>query len=143
MKKIALFCCIVMIITCFVSCGFISEDRFYGGELLNDEKMSEIKSSVFATEKKEDNSTVETTNSGADSEAMTQNPAEKADTEETDTTSTGDTEKSDVVFWTKSGEVWHLSEDCRHLKKSTSIISGTLDEAIDQGKKRACSSCGK
>ena len=139
MKKIALLCCALIIAFSFASCASVSENEFYGGELLDDSKMSEIKSSVFATETAEDKSTSNPTKTEKNSETKIHESEYNENTEEI---SDGTAANADVVFWTKSGEVWHLSEDCRHLKKSTSIISGTLDEAIDQGKKRACSSCG-
>lgn len=50
---------------------------------------------------------------------------------------------ADVVYWTDSGEVWHIDPECSALKKAHEIFSGTEDEAIDHNKKRICQKCGK
>ena len=44
---------------------------------------------------------------------------------------------SDIVYYTESGEVYHLFEDCYHLK-DLAIVSGTID---DSGKDRVCKTC--
>ena len=54
-----------------------------------------------------------------------------------------ETPPSKTVYWTKSGTVWHLFEDCGYLKGSTSILSGSVEKAIEEGKSKLCSSCSK
>ena len=44
----------------------------------------------------------------------------------------------DTCYWTISGEVYHLYDDCHHIKNSSSIFSGT---ASDSGKERVCRTC--
>ena len=47
---------------------------------------------------------------------------------------------SDIVYyWTQSGSVNHLFEDCYHIRNST-VISGTVEAS---GKDRVCSACEK
>lgn len=50
---------------------------------------------------------------------------------------------SDTVYWTDSGEVWHIDKECSSLKKAREIFSGTESEAIAHNKKRICQKCGK
>lgn len=45
-----------------------------------------------------------------------------------------------TYYWTSNGEVYHLFSDCQSLKKSASIHSGSLDEAV-KAKDRLCSFC--
>ncbi len=47
-----------------------------------------------------------------------------------------------VVYWVKNGEVWHLTEKCPSLSRSKTILSGTVDEAVENGKTRVCKRCG-
>ena len=54
----------------------------------------------------------------------------------------GKVDENGIVYWTKKGKVWHVSKDCRYIKNSE-VESGTADNAIEAGKERACSSCGK
>ena len=48
-----------------------------------------------------------------------------------------------TVHWTAGGSVYHTHADCSHLRRSKEILHGTLDEAIDAGKDKICSSCEK
>ena len=43
----------------------------------------------------------------------------------------------DIVYYTENGEVYHLFEDCYHLK-DVSVLSGTID---DSDKDRVCKTC--
>ena len=45
-----------------------------------------------------------------------------------------------ACFYTKSGEKYHLKEDCRYLKNSTKIIRSTIEFAIELGLE-PCSGC--
>lgn len=54
-----------------------------------------------------------------------------------------DTSGEVVVYWTKSGEVWHCDRDCASLANSASVISGSIDEARAAGKSRICQRCAK
>ena len=45
------------------------------------------------------------------------------------------------VYWTKSGTVYHLFEDCGHLKNSPDLMDGTSVAAVENGKTRLCKTC--
>lgn len=48
-----------------------------------------------------------------------------------------------IVYWVKNGTVWHVSSKCSSLSKTSAsdILSGSEDEALTQGKERACKIC--
>lgn len=50
---------------------------------------------------------------------------------------------AELLFWTESGKVWHISRECSALKRSSNILSGNRSAAAEAGKERACSVCGK
>ncbi len=54
-----------------------------------------------------------------------------------------DTQTSDTVYWVKNGSVWHVNINCSSLKRTSEedIISGSIQEAEEQGKERACKRC--
>lgn len=132
---------ILLLCSCSVSSDAVND--FRGGVLLDDEMMSEIRSSVFSTDTTESGYN----NSDKDGE---RNIIETESANEEYTEVIGEniseqvsyTPDTDLVFWVKDGSVWHLDRDCRYIKKST-VISGTVDEAIANGKDRVCSSCGR
>ena len=47
----------------------------------------------------------------------------------------------DVYYWAQKGGVWHSVSDCGYLTRTENIQSGTLEQARQAGKTRACSSC--
>ena len=54
-----------------------------------------------------------------------------------------DNEGNLLVYWTKSGEVWHINKKCSALANSVNIESGTEEVAIVNGKERLCKRCGE
>lgn len=48
-----------------------------------------------------------------------------------------------LVYWTKSGSVWHESSSCSSLSKTAkdNLVCGSTDDAISAGKERACKKC--
>ena len=46
-----------------------------------------------------------------------------------------------LVYWVSGGEVYHSTEDCVSLARSTNIKSGTIDQAQSVGKTRVCKNC--
>lgn len=44
-----------------------------------------------------------------------------------------------VVYWTDSGDVYHVDRDCQHIRNRTNVHSGTVAES---GKDRVCKTCG-
>ena len=145
----------------FTSCALFLADRetFDGGEILNDEKMSEIRSKVFATDPIETdaNDSEESNNNASvadqteqsketdknDKHSATETEIISSSAEENTTVETDSLhDMQDVVYWTQNGEVWHTEQDCRYLKNKD-ILSGTQEDALGAGKSRLCSSCGK
>lgn len=45
------------------------------------------------------------------------------------------------VYWVPNGKSYHSTDECVALLKSKEICSGTLDEAIEEGKDDPCSKC--
>lgn len=46
-----------------------------------------------------------------------------------------------LAYWTPFGEVYHFNPDCQYIKNSATIYSGTLQDAINSHRDRACSGC--
>lgn len=46
-----------------------------------------------------------------------------------------------LAYWTPFGEVYHFNPDCQYIKNSGTIYSGTIQDALDAGRTRACSGC--
>ncbi len=57
------------------------------------------------------------------------------------TPSHSNTNSSFIVYWVPRGEVYHSTSNCPSLSKSTTILSGTIDEAKASGKYRPCERC--
>lgn len=149
---------IVIIITLlFCSCDFDeSENSFRGGELLDNDRMSEIKDKFVTEKPDEEKSEAEATDVTTEKhtekqtekqtetvvvESYTQSAPEQSTESESETLFSD--EQSNIVYWTKSGSVWHVTDQCHHLKKSKNIQSGSVEEAMESGKEKVCSSCGK
>ena len=47
----------------------------------------------------------------------------------------------DVVYWTANGEVYHSTKNCPSLANSKKIFSGSITEAMGEGKSRECRNC--
>lgn len=43
-----------------------------------------------------------------------------------------------VVYWTESGEVYHLYKDCQHIRDSVEVFAGTIENSE---KERCCKTC--
>ncbi len=178
-KKLLTVVLYVALLSILCACDFDeSRNNFSGGKLLDEEKLSEIKSSIITEESEiseaeaetktqnkestvldsaETESIIEIENDETEKENITNNYVTEGSSE----TNVGDGEESvsnleseesseteitneeQTVYWTKSGKVWHLSPDCHHLKNSTNILSGTIEDAIAAKKTKVCSSCEK
>lgn len=155
MKRTIALLFVAFLILSSVSCSMVhgNHETFNGGEILDDEKMSEIRSqiySTFETETGKDIST-QTERINADIEETDKNSYEtETESESESGFSSSDTDMSEEtetggdcnVFWTDKGEVWHLNVDCRYLNNK-SVVTGTVEDAKTAGKSRACSACGK
>lgn len=49
--------------------------------------------------------------------------------------------QSATVYWTPNGKSYHSSSGCSTLSRSKTVLSGTLDEAIAEGKTDPCNVC--
>lgn len=45
------------------------------------------------------------------------------------------------VFWTPSGTTWHATHKCSHIADSKTVYHGSVEEAMLEGKEKACSRC--
>ena len=45
------------------------------------------------------------------------------------------------VYWTRFGGVYHTHEDCYHLNRSDTLVTGTVEQAIAAKKTRLCKNC--
>ena len=43
-----------------------------------------------------------------------------------------------LAYWTPFGEVYHFNPDCQYIKNSGTIYSGTVSDALEAGRTRAC-----
>lgn len=130
---------------------------FDGGEILDNELISEIRSK-YVVEETTESSTKESHSYYSESYSIhitdTSKPSsEKLDDAtviETETEASPETESTtesasiapEIVYWTENGEVYHTKETCRYLKNK-SYISGSVQQAVEKGKDRICSSCSK
>ena len=48
---------------------------------------------------------------------------------------------TDVVYWTESGSVYHVTDQCSSLKHSEKILHGSVEEALAAKKERPCKTC--
>lgn len=46
-----------------------------------------------------------------------------------------------LCYWTPFGKVYHFNPDCQYIKNSSTIYSGTVQEAIDAKRVEGCSGC--
>lgn len=158
-KKLLFFLIVAALaVACLSSCSLFATQNnvFEGGQMLNDEMMSEIRANVLGTQQESDSATApfeaKTENIPSESEietafedetgATNTDAKEQTSAEEVSTEAFQTEEVPSVLYWTEGGEVWHTSPDCRYLKNKT-VLSGTQADALEAGKKRLCSSCAK
>lgn len=154
LRKVINSALIFMLCISLCSCSLFIYDhsRFEGGKQLDDELLSEIRAEIFAEESVDisDNNSKDSENgeSGEDTIEAKESNAETSlvyETDENNSENSQETE-SDVaktVYWVAGGTVWHLSPNCRYLKNSKNVVSGSEIEAIAAGIDRACSACKK
>ena len=145
MKRLLLVLLMISVMLSFASCAALYADRggFVGGEMLDYEKMAEIRAEVMSAEFPSEEQ-VESTESINESATKSVDESDKLSTEEkaeTPKETEADT-NNETVYWMSGGSVWHLDKDCRYIK-GKEVISGSQAEAMDAGKERVCSSCAK
>ena len=119
-RKFTFALCILTFLLTFTSCAedYQTNDDFYGGESINADILSSIAESIF-------------------------NETQADEIGEHQSSSTTHSEHDGIYYWTASGSVYHKWPDCGHLKNSSTISSGSKEEAILAGKEKLCSSCDK
>ena len=45
------------------------------------------------------------------------------------------------VYFTQFGSVYHVDPECQHIRNSSNVLQGTIDEAVAGGKTRMCKTC--
>lgn len=123
----------VLLTMILVSCSMFTPDNrnFYGGKILDNNAMEELRQ-----EFEESNSTIQT-------ESQLQIESTPHQNQDFSDSNSQDPSESETVYWSKSGSVWHLYSDCRYLKKSNEIFSGSVDQAKANGAEKICSACAK
>lgn len=48
---------------------------------------------------------------------------------------------SEIVYWTESGSVYHVTDQCSALRHSAKILHGSVEEAMEARKERPCKTC--
>ena len=140
MKKLTInLIAIVLLISNLSSCSLFlpPNSHFEGGQILDKDLMSEIRSEVFTETQEADTKQLEETEASENKETV------QDDTTEDETHQKIEIDNDTTVYWTDSGKVWHLFENCGYLKNSKEILSGTLADAEEEGKEKICSSCEK
>lgn len=73
--------------------------------------------------------------------AITEPPAQTTASLTTMTEAATTTAVPDVVYWTESGSVYHYSSSCSSLRDSAHILHGSIADALQAEKERACKRC--
>ena len=85
-------------------------------------------------------------NMGSEEESLsTVSPEELTEIAEDISEHTGDLDElpDAEAYWTEGGSVYHTNRDCGHLARAKTVTSGTIEEALDAGKAKVCSTCAK
>ncbi len=52
-------------------------------------------------------------------------------------------QQAQKCYYIKGGVVWHQAKNCRYIAGKNGITAGTVQQALAQGKQRACALCGE
>ena len=132
--------CLLSLLLCSCSVSFSDESTFYGGQMLDDALLAEIRQDVLGKDDETSSTKDIATTNSADSEAVTSSVQESTESNDDPGEDTSSSDGETVLYWVENGEVWHTSPDCRYLKNKE-VTSGNRDEAVADGKKRLCSAC--
>ena len=97
------------------SCAPVSPTVEYDGRQLSSEEIRQLGESFLLSETE--------TETEPETEKETKEPADG------------------IVHWTAGGSVWHESRACSRLSRSSTVVTGTVDEAIAAKKGKGCSFC--
>ena len=114
-------------------CRYLKGKTFVSGTV--EQAMEHGKSKLCSACEKREDDAIET-------EAETECAATEPETETERIEETGSENHTQTVYWLESGEVWHYKIECSHIK-GKDLLSGSVEEALENGMKRACKSCGQ
>ena len=122
-NKIISIVLLVFLVATMFACGFDeSKHNLSGGELVDDERISAIQNEILSEDTNIDDA--EDTDKEIDSSILEEYP-----------------DSGKIVYWTESGDVWHKSTSCTHIKDNSELLAGTVTEAVETGKTRPCARC--
>lgn len=131
-KIVSIFLLLLMSII-FVSCNFDeSKNNFYGGEMLDEDLLESIRDALSSNEQ----TTSEKINGDTTEYATEITTVQAAEDVTIETNEDGEV----IVYWLENGSVWHADPNCQHIK-GKEYLSGTIDQAIENGMNRLCKSC--
>ena len=103
--------------------GCSEDPKYYAGESVSQEDITRYGESIFT----EDDSS----------------PEEPLNTLEVDMKSSVPIVSIETYYWTPNGTKYHIFKDCSTLTRSSTILSGTLEEGMATGKSGLCKTCEK
>ena len=118
---VSLFCVMLL---CLVACH--QETDSIGGVPVTPEMLESVSRSLAEAKESELSPQTET--------AVNKTTSDSHTPEET---------SSDVVYWTESGSVYHITDECSSLRNSTTIHQGSVADALAAKKERPCKSCSQ
>ena len=122
MSKIQ-FIALFILILLMSGCNFDETARnLSGGELVDNERISAIKNEILSEDAEIDSA--ESKGEDIYSSILEAYP-----------------DSGEIVYWTKSGEVWHKSASCTHIKDNAELFAGTVTAAVEEGKTHPCTRC--
>ena len=126
MKRMIILGASILLVLNLSSCsGYIhSGTEFYGGDMIDPEKLSELAESIFAEEKSSERE---------DDEKKTSTGEEKTERREHD----------GIYYWTDGGTKYHKWSDCAYLVGANTVYEGTLVEAQVEKSGGLCDACAK
>lgn len=122
-NKIISIVLLIFLVMAMFACGFDESKRnLSGGELIDNERISAIQNEILSEDTNIDDA--EDTDKEIDSSILEAYP-----------------DSGETVYWTESGDVWHKSTSCTHIKDNSEPFAGTVTEAVEAGKIRPCARC--
>ena len=99
-----------------------SKHNFSGGELVDNERISAIKNEIPTETASKDG--FESESKEIDFSILEAYP-----------------DSGEIIYWTKSGEVWHKYASCTHINDDTELFAGKVTDAVKAGKTHPCTRC--
>ncbi len=142
--KITSVLCLIVLVIVLASCEEFDEsgDIIKGGILLDDAKISEIKSEILSIESYTGPETDDGQNDVLSDEKDNTIEEEWDGEQNLDTENEEQAPKDKMVYWLDNSEKWHLFSDCYHIKNKE-YRSGTIEEAKNAGAEEVCKTCKK